>query len=106
LAAIGASYAFRLGDVTDREGLRSAVGGIEAEAGPTGVLLACAGIGSLTLLPDLDPGALRAMLDVNVVGVANAIDAVLPGMVARGAGHLVGVSSVAGYRGMPWMAAY
>jgi short-subunit dehydrogenase len=93
-------------DVTDGAAMREAIIRLEAEAGPTDVLLACAGIGGLTLLPNLDAGALRAMLDVNVVGVANAIEAVLPGMIARGRGHLVGVSSVAGYRGLPWMASY
>ena len=75
-------------------------------AGPTDVLVACAGIGSMTHVPDLDTPALRAMLEVNVLGVAHAIDAVLPGMIARGRGHIVGVSSVAGLRGMPWMASY
>lgn len=102
----GAGAVARSADVTDAEGLRAAVSAIEAEAGPTRVLVACAGVGSLTLLPDLDPAALRAMLDVNVFGVANAIDAVLPGMIERREGHLVGISSVAGFRGMPWMAAY
>ncbi|WP_231749656.1 SDR family NAD(P)-dependent oxidoreductase [Tautonia plasticadhaerens] len=96
----------RSADVTDLSAMRGAASEIEEVLGPVSVLVACAGVGGLTLLPDLDPGALRAMLDVNVVGVANAIDAVLPGMIARGAGHIVGVSSVAGYRGMPWMAAY
>jgi short-subunit dehydrogenase len=46
------------------------------------------------------------MLEVNVVGVAHAIEAVLPGMIMRGKGHIVGVSSVAGFRGLPWMASY
>lgn len=93
-------------DVTDAEAMRTTVGAIEGEVGPVGVLVACAGVGSLTLLSQPEPGALRAMLEVNVVGVANAIDAVLPRMVERGGGHLVALSSVAGYRGMPWMAAY
>jgi short-subunit dehydrogenase len=106
LKASGATVSSALADVTDLGAVRSAVAAVEAENGPTDVLLACAGIGGLTLLPDLEPGALRAMLDVNVVGVANAIDAVLPGMIARGRGHLVGISSVAGFRGMPWMASY
>ncbi|MBX6313961.1 MAG: SDR family NAD(P)-dependent oxidoreductase [Isosphaeraceae bacterium] len=106
LRASGAAVAARSADVTDAGAIRSAIAACEAEVGPPGVLVACAGIGALTLLPDLDPAALRAMLDVNVVGVAHAIDAVLPGMIARQGGHIVGVSSVAGYRGLPWMASY
>jgi short-subunit dehydrogenase len=46
------------------------------------------------------------MLDVNVVGVAHTIEALLPGMLARRRGHIVGISSVAGYRGLPWTASY
>jgi short-subunit dehydrogenase len=100
------SHSVRAVDVTNLECMRTATAELEGEVGPPDVLVACAGIGGLTLLPDLQPEALRSMLEVNVVGVANAIDAVLPGMMARQCGHLVGISSVAGYRGMPWMAAY
>ncbi len=93
-------------DVTDRDGLFRAVASIEAAIGPIEVLLACAGIGTLTMVPELDTAALRQTLEVNVVGVAQSIEAVLPGMIARGRGHLVGVASVAGYRGFPWMISY
>lgn len=102
----GAVVAAVPADVTDAEGLRAAVAALEAEVGPAGVLVACAGIGGLTLVPKLEPAFLRAILDVNVVGVAHAIDAVLPGMIARGSGHIVGICSVAGFRGLPWMASY
>src|SRR5262249_32035390 len=39
-------------------------------------------------------------------GVAYAIDAVLPDMLARGSGQIVALSSLAGCRGMPFSAAY
>lgn len=106
LRSSGGIFSVRCADVTDLESVRGATAELEAEVGPPDVLVACAGVGGLTLLPDLKPEALRSMLEVNVVGVAHAIDAVLPGMMARKRGHLVGISSVAGYRGMPWMAAY
>ena len=93
-------------DVTDAMLLTSAFQKLEQQLGAPDVLVAGAGIGGLTLLPNLDPAALRSMLNVNVVGVANAIDAVWPGMAARGKGHIVGISSVAGFRGLPWMASY
>ena len=46
------------------------------------------------------------MVRVNLIGPAYAIEAVLPAMLARGRGHLVGISSLAGYRGLPGSAAY
>ena len=103
----GATVGSAVVDVTDGPAVRAAVERLEGEIGPVDVLLACAGIGGLSPVPpDLDIAGLRAMLDVNVIGVANAMQAVLPGMIARGSGHVVGVSSVAGYRGLPWMVAY
>ena len=107
LRAKGATVAFADADVTDGPALLAAIRRVEAEVGPTEVVVACAGIGALTPLPpDLAIDGLRAMLEVNVVGVARTIEAVLPGMIARGGGHVVGVASVAGFRGLPWMVAY
>ena len=107
LRAQGIVVGVAAADVTDGPGLLAAIRGLEAEVGPTDLVVACAGIGSLTPLPpDMDVDGLRAMFEVNVVGVARTIEAVLPGMIARGRGHIVGVSSVAGFRGLPWMVAY
>lgn len=106
LRASGADVGAAPADVTDPGALKAAVAAVEGEVGPTDVLVACAGVGTMTRAPDLDTPGLRTMLEVNVLGVAHAIDAVLPGMIARGKGHLVGISSVAGFRGMPWMASY
>jgi short-subunit dehydrogenase len=93
-------------DVTDRAGLFAAVNRLSAELGPIDVLLACAGIGSLTLVPELDTSTLRKTLEVNVVGVAQSIEAVLPSMIERQQGHIIGIASMAGYRGFPWMISY
>ena len=43
---------------------------------------------------------------VNVQGVANGLEAILPGMIKRGSGRIAIVSSVAGYRGLPYAGAY
>ena len=43
---------------------------------------------------------------VNYFGVVYGIDAVLPGMLARGRGYIAGVASVAGYRAVPAAGAY
>jgi len=106
LRTLGATFAIQNADVTRRDSLRDAVAAIEAEVGPIDVLVACAGFGRLTLVPDLALDTLRKTFDVNLFGVAESIEAVLPGMLARGRGHLVGVASLAGYRGFPWMISY
>ncbi len=97
---------FSTADVRDREALLAAVARLLKEVGPIDVLVACAGVGNLSNSLELDTAGLRTILEVNVLGVAHAIEAVLPSMYARGRGHLVGIASVAGYRGLPWMPAY
>ncbi len=93
-------------DVSWRWPLRQAVKEIEAALGPVDVLVACAGFGTLTLVPDLALDTLRHTFEVNMFGVAESIEAVLPGMLNRRRGHIVGVASLAGYRGFPWMISY
>ena len=106
LHVAGAAIASAVADVRDGEDLKRAVAILEGQVGPTDVLITCAGVGTLSSALDLDLEGFRQMLEVNVLGVARSIEAVLPGMFARGSGHIVGLSSVAGYRGMPWMPGY
>jgi short-subunit dehydrogenase len=106
LAGGNAEVAVAAADVTDRERLHAAIGEITAAIGPIDVLLACAGVGSLTLVPALDIAGLRQTLEVNLIGVAQTIEAVLPGMIERKRGHILGVASMAGFRGFPWMISY
>jgi short-subunit dehydrogenase len=93
-------------DVREPGSIKDAVAALEQAVGPTEVIVPCAGVGTLSSALDLDLEGFRAMLEINVLGVARTIEAVLPGMFARGAGHIVGIASVAGYRGLPWMPGY
>jgi short-subunit dehydrogenase len=54
----------------------------------------------------LDADKLVAMCDVNLTGTARVLGAVLPAMIARGAGHVVLTGSLAGYRGLPGAIGY
>lgn len=106
LAAADVPCAAAAADVCDRAALRQAIRAGSAKHGPVDLLVACAGITGVTLLDDLAIEQLEMMARVNFLGVAYAIDAVLPEMLARGRGHIVGISSLAGCRGMPFSAAY
>jgi len=102
----GKRYAWAVADVTDLNRLRAAVKDLEQRIGPADLLIANAGIGRDTSALDFHAEAVEAQVKVNLIGVANSIDAVLPGMLARGRGQIVGMSSLASYRGLPKMAGY
>jgi short-subunit dehydrogenase len=106
LRPAGSRFATRVADVSQRTSLRRVVSEIEQTLGPVDVVLACAGYGTLTLVPELALDTLRRTFEVNLFGVAETIEAVLPSMLKRGRGHIVGVASMAGYRGFPWMISY
>jgi short-subunit dehydrogenase len=102
----GKPFAGAVADVTDLPGLRRAVAELEGQVGPVELLIASAGIGRETSALDFHAEDIEAHVRVNLIGVANSIDAVLPGMLQRRRGQLVGISSLASYRGLPFMAGY
>jgi len=93
-------------DVTDADAVVDSVGDIEAAAGPIDLAVLNAGVWQLMDVAEHDLKAIRTGIEVNYMGVVHAINALLPGMLARGAGQIAIVASVAGYRGLPRSAAY
>ncbi len=93
-------------DVTDMKGFKHAVLEAEKKFGPTGCLVNNAGVMLLGLIQDQNPDEWKQMYDVNVIGVLNGMQIVLPGMIQRKKGTIINISSVAGRFTFPSHAAY
>jgi short-subunit dehydrogenase len=93
-------------DVTDEAAVKRTAAAIEAQCGAIDLAVLNAGTWNIPKLPVIDPGDFRSSMAVNYMGVVNTLAALLPGMFARGKGHIAVVSSIAGYRGLPKAAAY
>ena len=98
--------AFVVADVTDRPRLGQAFAQLEAQLGPTDLLIANAGIGGTTEIAPTNLAETEQLIRVNFLGVVYSIDAVVDGMVARGKGQIAAISSLAAFRGLPGSAAY
>lgn len=97
---------FHATDVTSAEGWRSLVERVERQWGAIDVLVNNAGIGRFEGIMRETAESLRRHLDVNVVGSFVGLKAVLPGMVRRGSGSVVNISSTSGLVGAPGGVAY
>ena len=106
LAAEQKRCAWSVADVTDAVGLAQATRDLEAKLGPIDLMIANAGIGIETSGLSYSAADMAKVINVNLIGVSNSIAAVLPGMLERRRGHIVGISSVASYRGLPRMLGY
>jgi short-subunit dehydrogenase len=93
-------------DVGDRLALRAAIAEIENRLGPTDVMVANAGFGAPTQLDPLNTADVEQTIRVNILGVIYSIEAVLPGMIARKRGHLLAISSLGAFKGLPGESAY
>jgi NADP-dependent 3-hydroxy acid dehydrogenase YdfG len=102
----GRPFASAVADVCDAAGLDASVRRLEEQLGPTDLLIANAGIIRKTSALDFHPKDFADEVQVNLIGVANSVAAVLPGMLERRRGHLVAMSSIASYRGLPPLAGY
>jgi 3alpha(or 20beta)-hydroxysteroid dehydrogenase len=110
LKAGGATAAFVPLDVTDEAQWLVAVDATLSKLGGFDILINNAGIEVTALVADIDPVALRGMLDVNIVGTAlglkHAFRAMRPGGAAGQGGVVVNVASVAATIAFPAIAGY
>lgn len=85
-------------DVADYEQVETVVAETEAAFGPLDVLIGNAGLlDPISHIADADPAAWGLTIDVNLKGVFNGMRAVMPGMIERGAGTIITVSSGAAH---------
>lgn len=93
-------------DLTDRDTLRSLIRDVEQAHGPVDVLVNNAGTETVGHLTHLSPDDLEHLLALNLLAPVELCRQVLPGMTARGRGHLVNISSLAGVATFPGLATY
>lgn len=94
-------------DVTDADAVAKAAKAAEETAGrPIALAILSAGTYVTDSAQRFDLAAFTNQVNVNVIGTANALEAVMPAMLARRSGQIAIVSSVAGYRGLPRAIAY
>jgi short-subunit dehydrogenase len=94
-------------DVRDEVALKNAAANFIATHGVPDIVIANAGMSIGTdLAYEEDLTVLREIMDVNFRGMANTFQPFIGAMQHAGTGILVGIASVAGYRGVPGTGAY
>ena len=106
VGALGGKVSWAAADVVDESQMVAAVSSLERDLGPCDVMVANAGISGRETPGHIRVSSLRDVMEVNFFGAANSAAAVIPNMKSRKSGHLVVVSSIAGFRGLPKSGAY
>jgi short-subunit dehydrogenase len=106
IAAAGGSAEAMPCDVTDRDAVGASVDQVLRRHGRIDRLVLNAGGGGRTPPEQLTAAEMRAAFDLNVMGVAHAVEAALPALLRQGNGQIVAIGSIAGFRGLPHAASY
>ena len=94
-------------DVRDQAAVQAAITALPQEWREIDILLNNAGLSrALTKLQEYDIDDMDEMVDTNVKGLLYVTRAVVPGMVARGRGHIINLGSIAGHQTYPNGAVY
>ena len=94
-------------DVTDLAAVKACAARIRDEHGPIDIMIANAGTYVASEPQEnFDSAEYESIMRLNYTGMIHCIEAVLPAMLEHKRGHIVGVSSLVGYRGLPRAAAY
>lgn len=106
LEGAGSRSLISVTDVTDRDQVKDLVALTEDELGPVDILVNCAGVMYYTLMKNLREDEWEQTVDVLCKGMLNCVGAVLDGMLDRRRGHIITISSDAGRKVFPGLAAY
>jgi NAD(P)-dependent dehydrogenase (short-subunit alcohol dehydrogenase family) len=104
--ALGAGAHALILDVTDTAAIAPAVADIENKIGAIDVLVNNAGYGHEGILEESSIDDLRRQFEVNVFGAVAMIQAVLPFMRRRRAGHILNITSMGGIITLPGLSYY
>ncbi|SEK78654.1 SDR family NAD(P)-dependent oxidoreductase [Rhodococcus maanshanensis] len=106
LRAIGVRADSVPADLTDLDATGALIERAERSFGPIDVLVNNAGVENVAAFTALTPEELTGMVDVNLSAPMLLTRHVLPGMLARGRGHVVFISSMAGKFGLAYCEPY
>jgi len=104
--ALGRSAHAVVLDVTDTKAIAPAVADIKSRIGAIDVLVNNAGYGHEGILEESSIDDLRRQFEVNVFGAVAMIQAVLPSMRRRRAGHILNITSMGGIITLPGLSYY
>lgn len=93
-------------DLSEADGARALIAGIEALGVPVEHVISNAGFGAVGRFVSSEPGVEARMLRVNCESLVALARHFLPELVARGDGGILHVASTAAYQPTPYMAAY
>lgn len=93
-------------DVTDRDGVFSAVQTAAAHFGQLDVIVNNAGYGLFGMIEEITPEQLREQMEVNLLGVLHVVQAALPILRAQGSGHIIQISTIGGVVAFPNLGGY
>lgn len=99
----GTAITADLTDAADREGL---IARVEEQSGPVDVLVNNAGIDATATFTSFTAHELTALVTLNLLAPMELCRQVLPGMIERGRGHLLALSSLAGTAILPGLVPY
>jgi short-subunit dehydrogenase len=93
-------------DVSDLEATKAVANAITQEMGAIDLAILNAGVWYPMEVSSFNSTTIQEAMGINYFGVTNALEPLLPAMVARKSGHIAIVASVAGYRGLPVAVSY
>ncbi|KAJ5731629.1 NRPS-like protein biosynthetic cluster [Penicillium malachiteum] len=104
--SFGVKCIIRSTDVTNKSQTEELFKAAQDELGPVDILVACAGVMYFTMMSNCQTDEWERTVDVNCKGLLNSLSSTVPGMLSRGRGHIVAISSDAGRKVFPGLGVY